>query len=80
MTRPAATLGRFFGGVLLWLLVALAVWYPLRHWMVLPSAWLAREVMTAAFPGWVTGAQFEDGSQVLLTSFESGARTTAWVT
>lgn len=68
MARRGTTLGGFFGGALLWLVVALAVWYPLRHWMVLAPAWLAREVMTAAFPRWVTGAQFDGGVQVLLTS------------
>ena len=68
MRRPAATLGRFFSGAILWLLVALALWYPLRHWIVLPSAWLAREVMVAAFPRWVSGAQIDGGTQVLLTT------------
>jgi hypothetical protein len=68
MARPAATLGRFFAGALLWLLVALAIWYPLRHWIVLPPGWLAGQVMTAAFPRWVTGAQFDGGTQVLLTN------------
>jgi hypothetical protein len=68
MARPAATLKGFFAAALFWLLVALALWYPLRNWMVLPSAWLAREAMTAAFPRWVTGAQLEGGTQVLLTT------------
>lgn len=68
MARPAGTLKGFFAAAVLWLLVALAVWYPLRHWLVLPSAWLAREVMAAAFPRWVTGAQLEGSTQVLLTT------------
>ena len=68
MARPAGTLKGFFGAALLWLVVALAIWYPLRHWMVLPSAWLAGELMSAAFPRWVTGVELGGRSQVLLTS------------
>lgn len=68
MARKAPTLGGFFGAAILWLLLALAIWYPLRHWMVLPAAWVAQEVMTAIFPRWVTGAQLEDSTQVLTTS------------
>jgi hypothetical protein len=68
MARTAATLGGFFARALFWLLVALAVWYPLRHWMVLAPAWLAGEVMTAAFPRWASGAQPGGGPQVLLTT------------
>lgn len=64
----ARTLQGFFGAAILWLLVALAIWYPLRHWMVLPAAWLAEEVMIAIFPRWVTGAQLEGGKQVLVTT------------
>ena len=67
MARTAGTLKGFFAAALLWLLVALAVWYPLRHWMVLPSAWLAGEVMSAAFPRWVSGVQLDGTTQVLLT-------------
>lgn len=68
MARTAVTLRGFFGAALLWLVVALAVWYPLRHWMVLPSAWLAGEVMTSLFPRWVTGVELAGNTQVLLTS------------
>jgi hypothetical protein len=68
MERAAGTLGGFFGRALFWLLVALAVWYPLRHWMVLAPGWLGGEVMKAAFPRWVTGVQFDGGTQVLLTT------------
>jgi len=68
MARNGPTLGGFFARALLWLMLALAVWYPLRHWMVLGPAWLAREVMTAAFPRWVTGAQIDGGMQVLFTT------------
>ncbi|RZJ06817.1 MAG: hypothetical protein EOO54_24090, partial [Haliea sp.] len=64
----ASTLRGFFVSALLWLLVALALWYPLRHWMVLAPAWLAQEVMTTVFPRWATGAQLEGGTQVLLTT------------
>jgi hypothetical protein len=67
MARKAPTLGGFFGAAILWLLLTLAIWYPLRHWMVLPAAWLAQETMTAIFPRWVTGAQLEDSTQVLTT-------------
>ena len=67
MARTAGTLKGFFASALLWLLLALAVWYPLRHWMVLAPAWLAGEAMTAAFPRWVTGVQLDGGTQVLLT-------------
>ena len=67
MSHNGPTLGGFFLRTLLWLMLALAVWYPLRHWMVLGPAWLAGEVMTAAFPRWVTGAQIDGGMQVLIT-------------
>ena len=68
MARNGPTLGGFFARALLWLMLALAVWYPLRHWMVLGPAWFAGEVMTAAFPRWVTGAQIDAGTQVLFTA------------
>ena len=68
MPRPAGTLKGFFASALFWLLVALAVWYPLRHWIVLAPAWLAGQAMTAAFPRWVTGVQLEGNTQVLLTT------------
>ena len=68
MARTAGTLKGFFATALLWLLVALAVWYALRHWLVLPPAWLAGKAMAAAFPGWVTGVQLDGNTQVLLTT------------
>ena len=68
MARTAGTLKGFFVSALLWLMVALAVWYPLRHWLVLPPAWLAGKTMATAFPGWVTGVQLDGNTQVLLTT------------
>lgn len=68
MARTTGTLKGFFAAALLWLVVALAVWYPLRQWLVLPSGWLAGEVMTSLFPGWVTGVELAGNTQVLLTS------------
>jgi hypothetical protein len=61
------TLKRFFVAALLWLVLALAVWYPLKQWMLLPSAWLARGAMLSAFPSWVVGAEFGGDTQVLVT-------------
>jgi len=74
MARTAGTLKGFFATALLWLLVALAVWYALRHWLVLPPAWLAGKAMAAAFPGWVTGVQLDGNTQVLLTTLHSGGK------
>ena len=68
MKRAALTVRRFFGATLLWLVVALAVWYPLKHWLLLPAAWIAKEVMVSAFPAWVTGAELGGRTQVLLTN------------
>lgn len=68
MARTAGTLKGFFVSALLWLMVALAVWYPLRHWMVLAPAWLAGQVMAVVFPRWVTGVQIEGSMQVLVTT------------
>ena len=64
------TLKRFFAHSILWLVVALAIWYPLRHWMVLPAAWLAGEAMQAAFPRWVIGTELAQGTHVLLTTLK----------
>lgn len=68
MARTAPTLQGFFGAAIVWLLVALASWYALRHWMVLPPAWLAEQAMTALFPRWATSAQLEGSTHVLITS------------
>jgi hypothetical protein len=35
--------------------------------MLLPAGWVAKQVMTAAFPAWVAGAELEGSTQVLLT-------------
>jgi hypothetical protein len=67
MARPPVTLRVFFVTALLWLLVGLAVWFPLREWLVLPAGWLAREVMLWTFPNWVAGAEITGKQQVLLT-------------
>ena len=72
MARADRTLKGFFAAALLWLAVALAVWYPLRHTMVRPAGWLAGQVMTAAFPRWATGVLLEGNRQVLVT------RLTVW--
>jgi hypothetical protein len=48
-------------------MVTLAVWYPLRHWMVWPAAWLASELMQTVYPRWAIGADLADGAHVLLT-------------
>lgn len=68
MARRASSLSGFFAAALLWLLLALALWYPLRHGMLLPPAWLAREVMTTVFPRWASGAELDGATQVLLTT------------
>ena len=67
MAARAFTLKGFFAAAIFWLVVALAVWYPVREWMVLPAAWLSREIMMAAFPGWVVGAEIGSATQVLIT-------------
>lgn len=67
MADKPFTVQRFFVKALFWLAVALAVWYPLRQWMVLPAAWLAGSVMAWTFPRWVTGVELTGGVQVLLT-------------
>ena len=67
MARPALSLTGFFGAALLWLAVSLAVWYPLKEWMVLPAAWLARVAMESSFP-WVTGVEAHGNVQILLTT------------
>ncbi len=67
MWRRPATLRAFSGSALLWLALALALWYPLREWMVLPAAWLSERIMVAVFPAWATGAELQGSSQTLLT-------------
>lgn len=67
MVRGTTSIRKFSASALLWLAFALAIWYPLREWMLLPAGWVAKEVMTAAFPAWVAGAELEGSTQVLLT-------------
>lgn len=67
MARKGITVKGFFGAALLWLLVAMVVWYPLKEWLLLPAAWFANAVMIAAFPGWVTGVELNGKTLVLLT-------------
>lgn len=72
------TLKRFFGHSILWLMVALAVWYPLRQWMVLPAAWLAAELMQAVFPRWAVGADLAGDAHVLLTTLKVWGPDNRW--
>ncbi len=67
MVRGTTSLRKFSASALLWLAFALAIWYPLRAWMLLPAGWLAKQIMTTVFPAWVAGAELEGSSQVLLT-------------
>lgn len=67
MARGATSLRQFSIRALLSLAVSLAIWYPLREWMLLPAGWLAKQIMMAAFPSWVAGAELEGGTQVLIT-------------
>ncbi|MEO8654764.1 MAG: exosortase H-associated membrane protein, partial [Ramlibacter sp.] len=67
MARGSTSLRKFSTSALLWLAVALAIWYPMREWMLLPAGWLAKQIMTASFPAWVAGAEIEGSTQVLLT-------------
>lgn len=67
MARGSISLRKFSTSALLWLAVALAIWYPMREWMLLPAGWLAKQIMTASFPAWVAGAEIEGSTQVLLT-------------
>lgn len=60
MSRSLSVIGGFFVRALLWLIPALALWYWLRHWMVLPPAWLAEQIMLLNFPGWVLDVR-QDG-------------------
>ena len=68
MARQTATLRGFFTAALLWLALSLAIWYPVRNWMVLPAGWLAEHAMQAAFPFWVRHAEWEGSTQVLVTT------------
>lgn len=67
MARGTTSLRAFSISALLWLGVTLAIWYPLRQWMLLPAGWVAKQIMTTAFPAWVAGAEIEGSTQVLLT-------------
>jgi len=67
MARGATSLRKFSASALLWLAFTLAIWYPLREWMLLPAGWVAKQIMTTAFPSWVAGAELEGSTQVLLT-------------
>ncbi|HMA07560.1 MAG TPA: exosortase H-associated membrane protein [Ramlibacter sp.] len=67
MARGATSLRKFSTSALLWLAFTLAIWYPLREWMSLPAGWVAKQVMTTAFPSWVAGAELHGSTQVLLT-------------
>jgi hypothetical protein len=67
MARGASSIRRFSTSALLWLAFTLAIWYPLREWMLLPAAWLANQIMITAFPSWVAGAELQGSTQVLLT-------------
>jgi hypothetical protein len=67
MVRGTTSIRKFSTSALLWLAFALAVWYPLRAWMLLPAGWVATQIMTTAFPTWVAGAELGGSTQVLLT-------------
>jgi hypothetical protein len=66
MARGASSIRKFSTSALLWLAFTLAIWYPLREWMLLPAGWVAKQIMIGAFP-WVAGAELEGSTQVLLT-------------
>jgi hypothetical protein len=67
MARGPTSIRKFSISALLWLAFTLAIWYPLREWMLLPVGWVAKQIMTTAFPSWVAGAELQGGTQVLLT-------------
>jgi hypothetical protein len=67
MAREGTSVRQFATHALLWLALSLAIWYPLRHWMLLPASWLAGQTMTLAFPSWVSGVELQGDAQVLIT-------------
>ena len=66
--RPAGAVTAFFMRTLLWLLVALALWFFVRDYAVLPTTWLAEYAMAGLFPRWVQGTEMQGTTQLLLTS------------
>lgn len=68
MSRPLSVIGGFFLRALLWLGVALGVWFWAREYVVAPVAWLADQVMRGSFSGWVLGTELNGSDLTLLTT------------
>jgi hypothetical protein len=65
--RPGSVIGGFFVRALLYLIPALALWYWVRDYVVMPVAWLAEQAMRHLFPGWVSGTELDGINQTLVT-------------
>lgn len=50
MSRPLSVIGGFFLRALLWLGVALGVWFWAREYVVAPVVWMSNGLMQAFFP------------------------------
>jgi hypothetical protein len=67
MRQPRSVIAVFFIRALMFLVLALALWYWARNYVVMPVAWLAEWAMRFFFPGWVSGSELDGISQTLIT-------------
>lgn len=68
MSRPLSVIGGFFLRALLWLGVALGVWFWAREYVVAPVVWMSNGLMQAFFPEWVFGTVRDGTKLTLLTA------------
>lgn len=66
----AGLLGGFLLQSIAWLLLCLALWYPIGGWLAAPIGGLAGLLMEAAFPAWVVDSEREGAVLDLVTSLQ----------
>lgn len=66
MASSLSVIGGFFIRALLWLMLALALWYLSASWIVAPATWLVERLMLNAFPAWVLGVETLPGGELAL--------------